>query len=252
MHFLFFTQGLKCRIIHLTIDTFIMKENTPADFFELRQKAEEYLANHPLSPVSNLTEVQLLKLTHELHVHQIELEMQNEELIQAKKQAISDMENFVNLYDFVPSGIITLSDKGIILNLNRLAAKLLCNDRRSLKNTPFIHYIHPKGIMLYNQLFNTVFVPDSKKVSELFLLSNTGTPTCVHIDTIACKKNKQFSITMYDITDYKRQEEEAKIKLNDLKEINNYFHYRELKLMDIKDEVNALLIIAGCEEQYLI
>ena len=51
---------------------------------------------------------------------------------------------------------------------------------------------------------------------------------------------------------YNQKEVQAESKLKDLKEINNYFLFRELKLMDIKEEVNALLIKAGCEEQYLI
>jgi hypothetical protein len=57
---------------------------------------------------------------------------------------------------------------------------------------------------------------------------------------------------MIDRTDYNHQEMQTAKKLKDLKEINNYFLFRELKLMDIKEEVNALLIKAGCEKQYLI
>lgn len=229
-----------------------MEENTPTDFLELRQKAEDHLAKQPVSKTPKLSEGDLMKLLHELQVHQIELEMQNEELIQAKEQALSDMGKYTDLYDFVPSGLLTISDTGIIINLNYNAAKLLGNNRINLKNTPFIQYVHPDGITLYNQLFKNAFKSDSKKPTELLLISKTETPTCVHVDTIASEIKNQLWITLVDITDLKRKEEKARIKLNDLKEINNHFLCRELKLMEIKEEVNNLLLKLGCEEQYLI
>jgi hypothetical protein len=54
------------------------------------------------------SEVTTLKLIHELEVHQIELEMQNEELLLAKEQA----EQAIKLYDYAPSGYFTLSQDG--------------------------------------------------------------------------------------------------------------------------------------------
>ena len=229
-----------------------MQKDIPHDFSTLRKEAEEHLAKDTISRNSTLPEGDLMKLKHELQVHQIELEMQNEELIRTKNQAISDIEKHIDLYDFVPTGIITISDKGMILNLNYHAAKLLNKDRHALKNTPFINYIDYRSILLYKQFFNNAFNADLKKPTELFLLSKTGTPTCVVIDSISYENSNQFSITLFDISDYKRKEELTRIQLEDLKEINKYFLYRELKLIDIKDEVNTLLVKAGCDKQYLI
>lgn len=216
----------------------------------LRQKAEEELEKR--KPEQFVGEADILKLLHELQVHQIELEMQNEELIQAREQVISDLEKYIDWYDFGTSGFLTISHDGIILDLNYVAAKLLGNDRRHLKNTPFLFYIHPKGLIAYNQLLDSAFKSDSKKSTELFLLSKTETPACVMFDVVASENHNQFSITMVDRTEYNRMEEETRHKLNDLKEINDYFLGRELKLMDIKEEVNAMLMKVGCEEQYLI
>ena len=229
-----------------------MQKDIPHDFSTLRKEAEEHLAKNKVRKNSTIPDGELLKLKHELQVHQIELEMQNEELIRTKNLAISEIEKNIDLYDFVPTGIITISDKGTILNLNHLAAKLLNNDRSNLLKTPFINYIHPKSILFYNQSFENSFKFNYKKTAELFLLSKTETPICVHIETIVNEDINQFSIALFDITDYKHQDELIRIKLEDLKEINNYFLCRELKLMDVKEEVNALLTIAGCEEQYLI
>jgi len=107
-----------------------------------------------------------MRLIHELQVHQIELEMQNEELVLAREKAIKDLEKYINLYDFVPSGLLTISRDGIIVDLNYLAAKLLGNERRYLKNTSLELYIHPVGLMHYNQLMNAVFKSTSRKSGE--------------------------------------------------------------------------------------
>ncbi|MCK7504513.1 MAG: hypothetical protein MZV70_10800 [Desulfobacterales bacterium] len=54
------------------------------------------------------------QLLHELQVHQIELEMQNEELLQARAEIEASLEKYSDLYDFAPAGYYTLTDEGII------------------------------------------------------------------------------------------------------------------------------------------
>ena len=78
-------------------------ENKPIKNSSLRKKAEEfYNTQHSISE-GKLSETETLKLIHELEVHQIELEMQNEELLHAKKQAEIDSIKYSELYDFAPS-----------------------------------------------------------------------------------------------------------------------------------------------------
>jgi len=76
----------------------------------LRKKAVKIFESRPLKLAKDLSETDVLKLYHELSVHQIELELQNEELIEAKEKAakLAD-EKYVELYDFAPSGYLTLS-----------------------------------------------------------------------------------------------------------------------------------------------
>ena len=84
----------------------------------LRQKAEELLKKKTISTDTHFTDIEIFKLVHELDVNQIELEMQNEELHLANIRAETDAEKYLNLYDFAPSGYLTLSKKDEILELN--------------------------------------------------------------------------------------------------------------------------------------
>jgi len=81
----------------------------------LRQKAEEQLKKHNVKASRVSSEADMLKLIHELEVHQIELEMQNEELVIAKEKAELAEEKFTQLYDFAPSGYVALSKDGEIV-----------------------------------------------------------------------------------------------------------------------------------------
>ena len=85
----------------------------------------------------NFSEAEKLKLIHELEVHQIELEMQNEELLLAKLQADSAIEKYTELYDFSPSGYFTLSQDGSILDANLTGSVMLGKERSNLINTKF-------------------------------------------------------------------------------------------------------------------
>jgi PAS domain-containing protein len=83
------------------------------------------------------SEVTTLKLIHELEVHQIELEMQNEELLLAKEQAEQAIEKYTKLYDYAPSGYFTLSQDGKVTEANLTGAHMLGKMRSSILNSQF-------------------------------------------------------------------------------------------------------------------
>ena len=76
-------------------------------------------------------------LVHELQVHQIELEMQNEELKLAKLEAEDALTKYSDLYDFAPIGLFTFDAQGLIQEVNLAGAMLLGVERRSLMNRQF-------------------------------------------------------------------------------------------------------------------
>ncbi len=84
----------------------------------LRQKAEELMKMKPSKAESLLSAIETAKLIQELEIHQVELELQNQELIQARLEAQKIAEKYTELYDLAPSGYFTLDNTGDILECN--------------------------------------------------------------------------------------------------------------------------------------
>ena len=81
------------------------------------------------------------KLVHELEVHQIELEMQNEALRQAEATLIASREKYADLYDFAPVGYFTFNHRGLITEVNLTGASLLGVERDQLRSKPFSLFV---------------------------------------------------------------------------------------------------------------
>jgi len=102
----------------------------------LRKKAES-IVNSQLYDGSEAFFNDSQELLHELHAHQIELELQNEELFSAQQKLISARDQYAALYDFAPIGYVTISKEGIIINANLTFATLLGVKREKLINQLF-------------------------------------------------------------------------------------------------------------------
>ena len=89
---------------------------------ELRRKAEQCLRKKKAAPVEDLPEADVRTLVHELQVHQIELEMQNEEVVRAQAAAEEVSEKYYGLFDFAPNGYFLWDAKGHILEVNLAGA----------------------------------------------------------------------------------------------------------------------------------
>ena len=191
------------------------KQNKLTAAGTLRQSAEELLKMQQLSGNSLSTESDALKLSHELAVHQIELELQNSELINAKEELELALEKYTELYDFAPTGYITLSKDGQINELNLTAAKMIGKERWHLKNAIFGFFISYDTKPTFNHFLNEVFNKSTKQSCEVTLLTTSSTPLFVYLVGFL-SKNGQADISMVDITDRKKTEEKMKQILNDL------------------------------------
>jgi PAS domain S-box-containing protein len=172
-------------------------DKRPAEVPALRQKAEEVLK---AKPVLQASEADTLKLIHELQVHQIELEMQNEELVRAKATALAAMEKYSDLYDFAPSGYFTLSRDGVIVELNLRGSSLLGRERERLKNSSFCFFIAEGQKQVFNQLLEKVFASGKEESCEVMLVTDRKVPRYVHLTGIVSADGKECFLTMVDVT----------------------------------------------------
>ena len=112
-----------------------------------RAEAQAHAAAHP----DTLTAEQLRQLAHELQVHQIELELQNEELRRTQTALEVSRARYFDLFDLAPVGYLTLSAAGLIQEANLTAATLLGVTRTQLINWPFTRFILPEDQDTYYQ-----------------------------------------------------------------------------------------------------
>lgn len=148
---------------------------------------------------------------HELRVHQIELEMQNEELRQTQIELDTQRERYFDLYDLAPVGYCTLSEEGLILEANLTAAILLGISRSKLVGRLMSEFVHKEDQNNYYLYRKKSFRSDEKFSFELRLLRENSSPFWAHIVTTAAKNSDDvfvLRLVMSDITEKKIYEDE--------------------------------------------
>jgi PAS domain S-box-containing protein len=203
---------------------------------QLRKKAEKILSKKTEVP-QKISSGDNEKLIHELQVHQIELEMQNDELRKAQAEIEESRSRYVELYDFAPVGYFTLDHKGLIVDANLTGASLLGVERELLSDAPFFHFIIPEDRDQFINYRRAVFQDPGRQSCELRLKSKGGNPIWVHLEGVAVEAPEGKPIRMRmaasDITERKRLEEalrrQSEKRLQDLSSKLLILHEMERK-----------------------
>ncbi|MFZ4402212.1 MAG: PAS domain S-box protein, partial [Bacteroidales bacterium] len=173
------------------------------DSNKLRQKAEVLLNTKSTKLGSLYSEDELLKIVHELDVHRIELELQNEELLTAKSELHINSQKYIELYDFAPMAYITLSKTGEIININFKAAQILGKERSKLINSRFAFFVSNDTKQLFNQFLGDLFESKTEKTSEISLSLNDNSLKYFSITGIVPELGENYLISLIDITESK-------------------------------------------------
>jgi len=174
------------------------QKNIDSKTDNLRQKAE--LQVNKKVKTSELNEFNNLRLIHELEVHQIELKMQNEELKVAKDKAERAKKKYTELYDFAPSGYLTLTKAGEISHLNYNAEHLLGKESSQLIKSSFGFFVSPDTRAVYNLFLLKIFKSKAKETCEFKLVTGDDSLKYVIANGIIGRNSEKCMLTLIDIT----------------------------------------------------
>jgi PAS domain S-box-containing protein len=185
------------------------------------RKQQEDQKSHGLDRKS---ETDTRRLLHELQVHQIELEMQNDELQEARDKMEVLLADYTDLYDFAPVGYMSLNEQGQILKVNLTGAALLGVGRSRVLNRPLQAYVAPADRREFLNFLKQVFAGSAKQLCEANLLREGGASFCANIHGAAASSatgpHKWCRVVISDITALKLSEE-AQRRAEALADANN-------------------------------
>ena len=202
------------------------KETLPRDAAKLRRRAEarsrilrQELARGKGVPapenLAALSAEETRRTLHELQVHQIELEMQNDELRRAQAELDAARARYFDLYDLAPVGYCTVGGKGLILEANLTAASLLGLARGTLVKQRFTRFIVHEDEDIYYLHCQQLFETGKPHGCELRMVKKDGTAFWVRLEATAAQDaggEPVSHVVMSDVTARKLAEEALRVE----------------------------------------
>lgn len=191
----------------------VERKSRPKNHANLRKQAEEFLNQNP-EAVQKIPPREIQNLVAELQIHQIELEMQNEELRRAQLELEAARDNYSDLYDFAPVGYFTISAKGLILEANLTGAAMLGVERSFLIGKPFSRFVSKNTQDVYYLHRNKLFETKARQTCEVKIAAQDGAQFHVQLKSHPVQEDAGDSIrirtAVTDINTRKLAEEALK------------------------------------------
>lgn len=193
----------------------------------LRQRAEEIALEKDDRSCENpegMSPEEMRGKLHELLVHQIELEMQNDELRRAQAELEDERARYFDLYEMAPVGYCTISEKGLILQINLTAANLLGVDRSALIMKPISQFICKEDQDVYYLHKLKLFETCESQSFELRMTKKDGIVFWAHLTAITLQDKdgmRTSRVVLSDITERKLKYEELRAAQADIIRKNN-------------------------------
>ena len=196
---------------------------------DLRRRAQARLKSRTAG-LEKISPEEARNLLQELHIHQVELEMQNEQLRQTQAELETALTRYTDLYDFAPLAYLTLDERGWVLEANLTAARLLGTERSRLVQQPLAPFIRPEDIKQFWAYLVGVVQGQAAPPLELNLLREGRAKVTVLLDSLLVPDaagHPQVRTSLIDITARRRAEESRK----------NQMHFTETLLETIPSPV---------------
>ena len=170
----------------------------------LRIMAEEQLKVQQNKIDKPAVEANVERLMHELQVHQIELEMQNEELRRANETAEAALKKYTMLYDLAPMGYFTLDSDGSICELNFTGAEMLGSRRISLVNHNFKLFIAEESKTDFDSFFTKLHTGEAKQSCEVMLSYDNKLLCYVYLEGVVTGDERNCLLSAVDISGFRK------------------------------------------------
>jgi PAS domain S-box-containing protein len=167
---------------------------------ELRRRAEKRLRKQPKGGARIETKADAQRILQELQVHQVELELQNEELKQSKAEVDAGLEKYIDLYDFAPVGYYTLDASGTIQLVNLTGASLVGIERSKLIGRRFGLLVSSEHRPVFNSFLKQVFADQKKQSGDFELLSQGHAPRIMNIEARRLPNGLECRVAMMDVS----------------------------------------------------
>ncbi|MBF0551085.1 MAG: PAS domain-containing protein [Deltaproteobacteria bacterium] len=218
----------------------------------LRRRAEERSRKGTTQVNQTMAEKDNLMLVHELQVHQIELEMQNEELRNAQEQLVELLSKYSDLYDFSPVGYVTSNKAGLIQEANLTFSGQLGIERSLLINTPLWLYATAPDRGKFQSHLDQVFRTKERRTCDLRLKRLSGPEYYVQLDSIRVLNVDGAELCRTSITDISisKEAEEGLIRVQDdlerrVEERTVELSANEMRFRKLSQEFHSLLNAIG-------
>jgi len=180
----------------------------------LRRQAEErFGARHADALARATTPSETQRLLHELQVHQIELEMQNEELQRSRIEIEEGLSRYTDLYEFAPVGYLTLTRDGEIRQVNLTGSRLLGLERSHLVGKRLAALVDADSRTIFADFLSKVFGNGAKAACEVVVRPELGSPFAVEFSATATAGGNDCRVVASDITARKRSETLIAVRL---------------------------------------
>ena len=190
---------------------------------------------------------ELRRLVYELQVQQVELETQNRELREAQQALEESRNRYADFYDFSPAAYVTLTDEGLIAEINLTAARLLGQFRTLLPGKAFVTFVARPDAVKFLHHLHQCRQAETGVIAEL-TLATAGRTVQVQLTTIRANQSEGhlFRTVIIDLSERKQREADLERTNEQLRELSSRLHSaieqeRARIAREIHDELGAML-----------
>jgi PAS domain S-box-containing protein len=204
----------------------------------LRQRAEARLQASLPGGLASDAATDRERMLHELQVHQIELQLQNEELRRTQAETEAALERYADFHDFSPVGFLTLERDGRIAQINLTGARQLGLERNRLIDRRFAAFVAGEHLLAFDAFLQRVFAGEEKHDCELKLVIDGQLSRTVEIRAVLSPDRRECRAVVVDITERQHTAE----MLRDLNQFN----------ANVIDNAQQGIIVYGSDLRYRV